>query len=186
MNDQARWDEKHGRTEYDAGVRPATFLEERITLIESLLPLRGRALDLAAGAGRNSVFLAQHGFEVVALDVSPVGLALAGRLAQERGVEIQCEAVDLERRLLPEATYDLVVDFFYLQRSLFPGIVAALRPGGLLVFETFTVDHPTMRKDFLLGQNELLNAFLQMRVLFYEELPDPHSPVARLIAQKPQ
>jgi|CXWL01.1.fsa_nt_gi dihydroneopterin aldolase len=181
------------------GQAPSTFLLEHL----HLLP-KGRALDLAAGRGRHALLLAKKGFAVEAIDRDADALEeLAGR-AQRAGVQIQTTNLDLERDPqhpldLGEARYDVILVFFYLHRPLFPALVRALRPGGMLVYETFTVDnhlrhqHPR-RKEFCLLPNELLALTQGLRVRYYSEgqhpspaappSPDPVPYTARLIAEK--
>lgn len=167
--------------------RPAPFLEEVLPLVS-----RGPALDLAAGAGRESVFLALHGFEVEAVDDDPDILAKAEALAQRNGVRITTIARDLERRdvRLPESRYALVTVFRFLHRPLLPAIARALAPGGRLVYETFRrgqarFGRPTHPR-FLLDDGELRVAFPDLVVERYEE-PEPEGgPItARLLARRP-
>ncbi len=167
--------------------RPAPFLEEVLPLLA-----RGPALDLAAGAGRESVFLALNGFEVEAVDDDPDILAKAEALARRNGVRIATTVRDLERRdaRLPEGRYTLVTVFRFLHRPLLPAIARALAPGGRLVYETFRrgqarFGRPTHPR-FLLDDGELRGAFPGLVVERYDE-PDPEvGPItARLLARRP-
>ena len=168
--DQVRWDRQHAAghgSDHASG-----FLKE-ILLSDSWPMPRGRALDIATGKGRNAIFLAEHGFDVVAIDVSPVALDEARQRAAGKSLSISWQQADLERIELPEATYDLVVDFNYLQRSLIPQIKAALKPGGHVIFETYLtgqeiLGHPK-NPAYLLRHNELLELFRDFRVLCYRE-----------------
>ena len=168
--DQVRWDRQHAAghgSDHASG-----FLKE-ILLSDSWPIPRGRALDIATGKGRNAIFLAEHGFDVVAIDVSPVALDEARQRAAGKSLSISWQQADLERIELPEATYDLVVDFNYLQRSLIPQIKAALKPGGHAIFETYLIGqeilgHPK-NPAYLLRHNELLELFRDFRVLCYRE-----------------
>jgi SAM-dependent methyltransferase len=168
--DQVRWDRQHAAghgSDHASG-----FLKE-ILLSDSWPIPRGRALDIATGKGRNAIFLAEHGFDVVAIDVSPVALDEARQRAAGKSLSISWQQADLERIELPEATYDLVVDFNYLQRSLIPQIKAALKPGGNAIFETYLIGqevlgHPK-NPAYLLRHNELLELFRDFRVLCYRE-----------------
>ena len=168
--DQVRWDRQHAAghgSDHASG-----FLKE-ILLSDNWPIPRGRALDIATGKGRNAIFLAEHGFDVVAIDVSPVALDEARQRAAGKSLSISWQQADLERIELPEATYDLVVDFNYLQRSLIPQIKAALKPGGHVIFETYLIGqeilgHPK-NPAYLLRHNELLELFRDFRVLCYRE-----------------
>lgn len=144
-------------------------------LIESaeLLP-PGRALDLACGAGRHTLYLAKLGWHVTAVDASAVALDLLRRNA--KGLPVDLRHADLESGdflIAPEA-YDLVCDFLYLQRTLFPAIREGLRPGGLFL--------GAMRRDgtFCIEPGELRRAFAHWKILYYSE----SGKVARIAARK--
>ena len=185
--DRQRWDRKYDRSEYVYGTEPSRFLVQQIVH----LPAAGRALDLAAGEGRNAVFLARRGLTVDAIDISAVGLAKAQKLAREHGVEIRTIVADLEHFSLPRETYDVVVVFNYLQRDLFDDLEAALRPGGVLVYETYTVAHleipgaHPMSRAYCLEAGELRSAFPGLEVLEYRETVDEKRAVASLVAKRP-
>lgn len=187
--DRQKWNQKYTEKPYNYGVKPADFLKEKIGEIKSFLPSSPAALDIAAGDGRNAVYLAEEGMAVDAVDISEVGLDLAERLAKDRKVTIHTVQADLETWKIPENSYDLIANFFYLQRSLFPQIEAGLKKGGVLVFETYTVDQletqgPSLKRDFLLERNELLRSFKNLRVVYYEETKSEKFATARLVAVK--
>ena len=170
LNDRARWDEKHAAEH--ATQKPSSFLKEIFEADSWPLP-KGRALDIATGKGRNAIFLAERGFQVVGIDISPVALEMARRAAQEKSLAIDWQEADLERIELPKGDYDLVLNFNYLQRSLVPQIKKTLKPGGWVIFETYLTDqskigHP-ISPDYLLNHNELLDLFRDFRVLYYRE-----------------
>ena len=148
-----------------------------------------KAIDLACGAGGNAVYLAERAWDVTACDVSLEGLRAAQALARKRGVSLRLFCQDLETAQLPVEHFDLVVSFFYLQRELFSQIKAAVRPGGFLVFKTYTTDQlrfPGRPRHALhmLRPQELLAAFQDFRVFVYQETLEGRG-VAQLIAQKP-
>jgi SAM-dependent methyltransferase len=135
----------------------------------------GRALDVACGDGRNSRYLAGLGYAVDAVDVSDVAIA-ALRAAVDGGgpAGVEARVLDLEAEPLPGGEYDVIVKLNYLQRDLFPVLAAALRPGGLLVVETFAEAHVgelgnRFDPRFVLGSNELLRAFPGLVVRRYRE-----------------
>jgi tellurite methyltransferase len=168
--DQVRWDRQHAA---GRGTSHASGFLKEILLSDSWPIPRGRALDIATGKGRNAIFLAEQGFDVVAIDVSPVALDEARRRAAGRSLSISWQQADLEQIDLPKTTYDLIVDFNYLQRSLIPQIKAALKPGGHIIFETYLtgqemIGHPK-NPAYLLRHNELLDLFRNFRVLCYRE-----------------
>jgi 2-polyprenyl-3-methyl-5-hydroxy-6-metoxy-1,4-benzoquinol methylase len=168
--DQVKWDKQHAASH--GSDQPSAFLKEALLSGSWAIP-RGRALDIATGKGRNAIFLAEQGFDVVAIDVSPVALDEARRRAAGKSLSISWRQADLEHIELPETRYDLVVNFNYLERSLFPQIKAALKAGGYVVFETYLIGQETKGRPknpaFLLRHNELLDAFRDLRVLWYRE-----------------
>jgi 2-polyprenyl-3-methyl-5-hydroxy-6-metoxy-1,4-benzoquinol methylase len=133
-------------------------------------------LDVAAGRGRNALYLASHGFTVEAIDWDEQALATLREMAVERDLSnVTVRIKDLEADpTLPKEHYDSVIIFFYLQRDLFPALISALKPNGILMYETFLIDnhvrrlHPR-RREFCLAHNELLRLVGGLRVLFYEE-----------------
>jgi len=170
LDDRARWDEKHAAER--ATLKPSGFLKEIFEADSWPIP-KGRALDIAAGKGRNAIFLAERGFQVMAIDISPVALDMARRAAKEKSLIIDWQEADLERIELPAAHYDLVLNFNYLQRSLVGQIQKTLKPSGWVIFETYLTDQSMVgdpiNPDYLLRHNELLDFFLDFRVLYYRE-----------------
>jgi tellurite methyltransferase len=164
---------------------PSQFLAEN----SGLLP-RGRALDIAMGSGRNAIYLAKLGFEVEGVDSSHEAIEKALALAREQGVSIKTSVSDLEKiPYFEEGAYDLVICFNYLQRSLMPQMKNWVKPGGMLVYETFIVDHVLFGKprkpDHLLRHNELLHIFGDFRVLRYREgIFGGKKAIASILAQK--
>lgn len=151
----------------------------------------GAALDVAGGVGRHTLWLAQRGWKVKLLDVSEVGIDHARKSIPTSGAEmdVEFEVADLQIcRGLGQDQYDLILVFFYLQRKLFPSLISALKPGGLLLYKTYTLDqqkfsggptHPM----HLLQPNELLHAFASLRILHYHESVQGKG-VAELAARK--
>jgi SAM-dependent methyltransferase len=133
----------------------------------------GKALDLACGKGRNALYLAECGFEVVAMDISTVALEEGRRRAEEKNLRIVWEQSDLEQVQLASAAFDLIVNFNYLQRTLIPQMKAALKSGGYIIIESYLIDQRTIgqpkNRDYLLGHNELLGWFRDFRLLSYRE-----------------
>ena len=185
--DREKWDRRFSGSDFIYGTEPAGFLADNV----ELLPAKGRALDVAAGEGRNAVFLARHGLEVEAVDISEVGLEKAQRLAEAAGVTIRTIVADLEDYSIPKQRYDVVVVINYLERDLIDDLKSALRPGGLVIYETYTVaqlDIPEahhLRREYLLELGELQAMFEDFEILEYTETADDHKAVASLIARKP-
>src|SRR5262249_16588034 len=166
---------------------PAPFLAE----VADRLP-RGLALDVAAGSGRNAVYLATRGFDCEAVDAAREALALGEALAAREGVRISAWTQNLEAEpRLPEARYQVVACFRFLFRPLFGALAAALVPGGHLIYETYR--HGVRRyarprpPRFLLKPGELRAAFAGLWVLEYAE-PEPEGgpATARLWARRPE
>jgi SAM-dependent methyltransferase len=149
--------------------RPSSFLVENI----DLLP-KGRALDVATGRGRNAVYLAGRGFQVDGIDISREALDAARVSAGDSGVSVTLHLMDLENDVtLPEEAFDIIICFNYLHRPLIPQLKRVLRPGGMLVYETYIVDQARFGKPknpkHLLQHNELLEFFHDFRCLRYRE-----------------
>jgi SAM-dependent methyltransferase len=189
MSDAAKdWDERYreGRGMPD---EPSALLLQN----QALLPAGGRALDIAMGSGRNALYLASLGFRVTGVDVSAVAIELCREKAARLGLEVEAIVADLQDYRLPTNTYDLIINFHYLQRSLAGSIVRALKRGGLLVFESFTVEQLQYSygpKDpaFLLRPGELEGMFAELETLLYFEgvIEGDRGPkaVAQLIGRK--
>ena len=159
-----------------------------IQAAEMLLP--GRALDLACGTGRHALYLARLGWRVTAVDSSAVAIGLLH--AQAAGLPLDARLADLERgefELAPNA-YQLICDFYYLQRNLFPQIREAVHPGGVFAGAIHVFDDaPALRPrnpDFLLQAGELRGFFDGWKVLFYSEGGEPGRSrrTARIIARR--
>lgn len=191
------WDERYRRPDYWAGREPVPFLCQ----VLPMLP-RGKALDIASGEGRNAVFLAQHGWQVTGIERSVAGIEKAKGLAASRSVRVVGESempkvgclrlvqADLEQYQLPVDAFDMVTVFYYLQRSLFPAIRRAVRPGGVLVYETYTIQqleypHGPRSPEHLLQPGELRDAFGGLEILFYAE-SNAGKAIACLLARRPE
>lgn len=185
--DKMRWNQRYLTEDCLLGEQPSRLLAEWIEKLKLLCPGR-RALDVACGEGRNSIFLARHGFAVAGLDISPVGLAKARRWAARERLAAEFRLIDLEGYRFAE-TYDLILNCNFLLRELIPREVAALVPGGVLLFDTILaganapVPH---RPEYLLQPGELCRLFTPFpgSILFCEEFPADPSPTAKLIFQK--
>ena len=164
--DRLKWNKKYQSQHYPD--TPAEIVEQYVELAGGK-----RALDIAAGNGRNALFLARQGFVVDAVDIADTGLAqFAGK---HSGIHPVC--ADLDHYDIPANRYDLIVNIKYLNRRLFPYILEGLAPGGVLIFETFLdSQHPTVGqpgcRDYVLRENELLHAFLSLQIVCYKEAKD--------------
>lgn len=161
--DRLKWNQKHREIEAK-NVGPSETLLE----YHQLAPGK-RALDIACGLGRHSKFLASQDYSVDAVDISDYAI---GKLSGMLGIE--ATQIDIDGYTPPPNTYDLICNFFFLERRLFGPIVEALTPGGILIFETFA-KHPdhelpeNTQVDHYLCQGELKEAFKSLRTLHYDE-----------------
>lgn len=194
MSVRERWNLRHGERAHEPPGPPTAWLAGHRSVLEALGG--GRALDIAAGRGRNALFLAELGFEVDAVDVSDVACEAVARHARERGLAVDALRRDAVAEGFPHPPYAAIVNVAFLDRALFEPIEAALAPGGVLVFETFTRDHVERaggRLDpaHLLEPGELRAAFARLEVLDHREavvpreLGEGHRGVASLVARKP-
>jgi tellurite methyltransferase len=140
-----------------------------------VLPRLGNALDVASGSGRNAFWLAARGLNTLAVDRSPSSVAEISATASQLHLPLRAEVVDLEIEgaTLPVSTFDVIVVVHYLHRALFPALKAALQPGGVLIYETFTRaqaqrGRPTSPA-FLLEPGELRALVAPLEILFERE-----------------
>ena len=170
---------------------PSPFAIEWMMRLMPASRLEGRrALDVAMGSGRNALLLARFGFRTFGVDVKLDAVRDAIESAARDGLTVHGWCADLTMHPLPPAAFDLVVVTRYLQRDLFPSLRDAVRPGGCVVYETFTVlqralgTGPTS-PEHLLEPGELRGFFDGWDVLFSEEVAAPEA-AARLVARKPR
>jgi len=187
---QKKWDaiyQKADEGEY-AAVR---VLQEN----RHLLPTSGTALELACGMAANAIFLAKHGLTTTAWDISEVVIERLRASPAVAGLGMTFEARDIVRQPPPPASFDVIVVSYFLDRSLIPHIRRALKPGGLICYQTFTQTYVNeggpRTSDFRLADNELLQLFGGYQVLVYREegrvgdTEQGHRDEALIVAQKP-
>jgi tellurite methyltransferase len=199
---QSDWDEKHRLAAEAPFGEPASIVRELLPILP-----RGAALDVACGTGRHTLLLAARRQHVTAVDWSGTGLDMLESRARAARVPIhRIQTVErigkslhfgielvhgnLEELELPENSFALILCVQFLQRSLFPQFVQALRPGGMLLFETYTraqleFTGGPRNPAHLLESGELRGAFPSFRVIFYRELRAGQG-IASLVAQKPE
>jgi SAM-dependent methyltransferase len=135
-----RWEGRYAAAEYVFGTEPNYFLKK----CKPLLPRTGRVLAVADGEGRNGVWLAEQGLDVVSIDFSPAAQAKARALAEKRGVSLTIEQADVHNWAYPEAAFDVVVEIFTQfstpaeRPKKWAGMRRALKSGGLLIVEGYT------------------------------------------------
>jgi tellurite methyltransferase len=189
IDEKTLWNKKHGEQSHSSLV-PDPFL---VSAYEEFLSRNppGNALDVAGGAGRHAIWLAERGWRVKLIDISEIGIRQAEQNAKQARTagSISTEVRDLNTpHDLGHGLYDLVAVFFFLQRELFPALIAALKPGGFLIYKTYTIEQRRFEGGpsypmFLLQPNELLHAFCSLRVLHYHETITEKG-VAEFVGQK--
>lgn len=202
-NPRDHWNARFAAEDYYFGIEPNRFLREHA----ALLPKSGRVLAVADGEGRNGVWLAERGLDVLSIDFSPVALAKARKLASERGVRLKTEEADLGTWVWPEASFDAVVAIFIqfagpaLRERIFAGMKRALKPGGLLLLQgyrpkqlEYKTGGPPIAEN-LYTEELLRSAFTDMEILDLRSHDDAihegrghdgMSALIDLVARKPQ
>ena len=164
-----KWDARYGADDFEQPLDPVSLVRE---VAQSLSPCR--TLCLAAGSGRNAVYLAQQGFEVTAIDISPVGLDRCRDLARSRGVEVELIEADLLSYPFSSQQYGLVTMVYYHEPSLFPKLQHTVKLGGFLLFQTFSIHHAKQdwgpsNPAFLADPSAVLDAFRHWRIRRFED-----------------
>ncbi|HEY2171392.1 MAG TPA: class I SAM-dependent methyltransferase [Candidatus Angelobacter sp.] len=188
MDEKTLWNKKYEERSHSS-LEPDSFLVSAYHEFLAGQP-PGTALDVGGGVGRHAIWLAQRGWRVKLLDISEVGILQAQENAKRTGTaaSISTQIRDLNTMQdLGRQQYDLVLIFFFLQRELFPALTSALKPGGFLIYKTYTTEqknfaggptHPM----FLLEPNELLRAFSSMHIFHYHETVQEKG-VAEMVAR---
>jgi 2-polyprenyl-3-methyl-5-hydroxy-6-metoxy-1,4-benzoquinol methylase len=181
--DQQGWEQHYLDKEQEDLQPPDTLLTDNRTLLTG-----GTALDIAMGSGRNALFLAECGYAVTCIDRAESAVKLAEQTAKKRGLNLNAVQADMLDVDLGIEQFDLIANFYFLERDLIPRIKQALKPDGLVFFETFTSwgisrDDPRYRK-FLIDPNELLTMFSDFFIMFYHERVRIEKAVASMIAKK--
>jgi len=198
LDEKAHWNRKYSKGLHTS-LEPDPFL---ISAYDEFLSNRspGNALDVAGGSGRHALWLAAHGWNVKLVDISEVGIEAAQRNASRANHDehsttpvlkgsMNTEVLDLNTvHALGSEQYDLVLVFLYLQRELFPALISAPKPDGMLLYKTYNTAHQDgsggpSNPMFLLQPNELLRAFQSLRVLHYHEVLQGKC-VTELVARK--
>lgn len=163
-----KWDEKYQQDSLKTPANPCYVLKQH----SRLLPFQGQALELACGLGGNARFLAQCGLKTHAWDVSDVALTLLNNWASLKQLPIQPLITDLEQMILPFQQFDVIVISRYLDRTLFAAIQDALKPGGLLFYQTFLApvqDGAPQNPDFYIQSGEFNQAWSKLQTVVYGE-----------------
>lgn len=173
-DEREHWNKKY-REAPGSWLEPDTFLVRVFAeYIRPQFPAGGCALDLAGGAGRNAIWLAKQGWEITLIDISEAGIEQARLKAGPLASNIHFVVDDLTRFTASQTQFDVVMAFFYLERKIFPEILKAIRPGGLLIYKTLTLEQLKLEDGprdpaHLLASGELLRLAEGLRVLHYRE-----------------
>ena len=160
VDDAARWN-----LHYQADPRNTYELPRSLLLDHAdLLPRHGLALDIAMGLGENASFLIQRGLKVVGVDISRVAVSKA----KNKLPTLMAVIADMEQFSIPPNTFDVIINFLYLQRDLWLPITRGLKKGGVLFIECLTEDmlsiHPEINPTYLLKPTELQLNFINSEV----------------------
>ena len=184
------WEARH-RTARGVIPDPDPFLSEALEHVREAAPAAADAVDIACGRGQNSLALATYGLKTLAVDYSSEALKLCAKLAAETGLEVETRCYDLETadKDWGDSRFDVVAVFRYLHRPLIPLLKRIVRPGGIIIYKTFTRKQLQFgtgprKPAYLLEEKELSELFADFRHLLYRETCDFEA-TAALVAQKP-
>jgi SAM-dependent methyltransferase len=168
---------------------PSPFVERWIVGLVDRVPTPPRALDMAMGRGRHASLLAAAGYQTFGVDINFDAVRHAIVNAASNRLIVRGWCADLTMLPLPSDAFALVLVTRYLQRDLFESIRQAVRPGGFIVYETFTEAQRAHQRgptspSHLLRPGELRSQFEGFDVIFYEEVSEPDA-VARIVARRP-
>jgi SAM-dependent methyltransferase len=191
-NDQrARWDLKYERGLPSLTEPDPFFISAYERFVTPSLPklgVIGAALDLAAGLGRHALWLASRGWRVTVVELSDVAIRKLRQAALELNVNVDLILGDAAEYKLEPAHFDLIVLFYHLDRGLFPRIVSALKPGGLLISKMSlrwdSGDSLTTASINPLHRNELPSLVPELVVLHHEERPVRDRGVVEFVGRK--
>lgn len=184
MADRERWDAKYEGRDIPTDIEPPDWLTQHMA---GTCPKR--ALDVACGLGHAAIWLAEYGWDVIGIDISPAGLEIARRFAAASDLHVEFVQADLDSADLGTEEFDLITVFRFLDRATLPSrLVRALRPKGILIYETFLATESWAIRGpsnpaFLLSPGELPSLFPQLTTLAYEETKGPEA-MARFVGLK--
>jgi SAM-dependent methyltransferase len=177
-----KWNKRYDSD--DVRTEPSPFLTDMLQFV----PRRGRALDIAGGAGRNAIVLARRGLTTTVVDISDVGLARCAEAGKQAGVRLRTVCLDLDEKPLPKGPWDVVLVFHYLNRLLFSSIEERLAPGGVLITSIATVRNRERNErpplEHCLDEGELPSLIGDLGVIHYEETWRDDRHEARLVARR--
>ncbi len=180
------WDKKFAGEKYIYGKAPAKFLARNYDFI----PNGSRVLDIGMGEGRNAVFLATKGYKVTGIDISRVAIQKARFLAKEFGVRIDTIVKSIKDLKIKPGSIDAIICFYYVDREIVKTLKKWLKPGGIIIFEAYTINQKLINKmegedSYVLQDAELFDLFGDFTILKYEEPLHRKDYIASIIAKKP-
>jgi len=184
---KAYWDSVYKTDQFIYGKKPSKFLVEN----SHYIPYGAKVLDVGMGEGRHAVYLAQQGYDVTGVDISPMAIKKAEKLAKEFNVNIKTIASSIEKFKITPESFDAIVCFYYVDRKILGKLKRLLKPGGVLLYEAHTIDEKKVNKkltldpdSYFLKPGELLSLFPGNKVLKYEEPLHERAFRASVIVQK--
>ncbi|WP_455206380.1 class I SAM-dependent methyltransferase [Kaarinaea lacus] len=169
MADRQQWNERYRENLTVNSPTPAAVLIQNA----HLLPKDGVAMDLACGLGGNAIYMAQRGLQVVAWDYSTIAVEQLNQYATQHNLNLQAEVRDVVIDPPAGQSFDVIVVSRFLERAIVPRLTAALKPDGIIFYQTFIAEKtPEVGPGnplYLLQPNELLNLFSTLRILVYRE-----------------
>lgn len=158
---------------YDSNIKGPPSPSEVLYFNQHLLPVKGNALDLACGYGSNAICLAMNGLKVSAWDISKIALEKLSLRSKEFDFIINCEIRDVLQQPPEPDTFDIIVVSKFLDRKLIKHIRHAIKPNGLIFYQTFIKDRIIKsgpeNPNYQLNENELLDFFEDWKLIFYKE-----------------
>ncbi|MEH0861875.1 MULTISPECIES: class I SAM-dependent methyltransferase [Halobacteriovorax] len=180
------WDKKFANHDYIYGKSPAQFLAKNYQFI----PRGSTVLDIGMGEGRNAVFLATKGYKVTGVDISSVAIEKSLKLARQAGVRIKTIHKSVDHLKIADNSLDAIICFYFVDREISEKLKKWLKPGGVIIYEGYTVAHKKKFNDdsidsYFLKSAELLNMFNDFKILKFEEPVHGSELTQSIIARKP-
>ena len=185
------WEKRYTAPDYQPNMEPVPFL---VKMIQGLPP--GQAICLAAGTGRNAIFLAQNGYQVTAIDISQAALHWCDQISAKLGVEVNTLEADLLAFDLGNEVWDLATNLYFYEPSIFQGLKKAIRPGGHILFQTYSKAQKKFERGprndaFLVDPQDLEGKFKDWEMIYFEEKEctdeqNKEESVIQMLARKPK
>lgn len=175
FSDKDKWNQRYSAVAGESGseARELVSVSRVVADYAHLLPEQGTALDLACGSGANAVYLAKHGLDTYAWDIADVAISMLEQTTAALDIKLNLEVRDVSENPPLENSFDVIVVSRFLDRKIIPRLMAALKPNGLIYYQTFIVDKHAgtgpNNPDYLLKPNELLELFKSLTIRVYRE-----------------